>query len=1318
MTKRTQKITTQKPGHILSKPRKGKGTVEPKIISFVAAMLLIILLLFGCTEMTRTQKNLCYSLATKSYAYVPVCETEKSCFEKVTPMFKTSLSAELESELYGIKNHVARSWFFYNQAITETKKIADACKAGNSSSIAGGINQTEFYMDKSFLELDEGMKESFNVINAEESLLSGQKIDLVKEESLYDSLIELRQIVAELNGGPTNSGSYVSYYSAKANEFANSAANKGFTELVEKRPFWLEAFTYTGGTILAQMGAGKESSFAFIWPIFDNALSELESVFYTKQGILALQKFPINEFMKLYSGLGGTDFSALKKFAELQNRLSINQKSINAQQKTLWDSVKLEQSKIEQQILKLNSNSKFDLLAKELLGTEISSTLELEEKYFAESKSLVILRERKAKNELPLGEELFELKKILSTFLEVSKYLGYGENEYLQKLGAECDSAVGEFKDETFPAESENFTALLEDTKYYASKTLTLSGESKLAYCSKFWEGKKQIDLVKEDFALLESQKKDAAKDCFAYLDKVFEYAEFYELEERYSELKKTEVTEESLNDFVKLCEEIKIQTENELVNEEKAQDAVKKYQILRNASLELAQINSSTLNKESDSKINSLLKRVEQYNEYFDAQGNILFDEFLPIQTEVISSMEKTLSDLKELIEEKSIELIKETARIVYLGQTAVKIGTDTNIRARLILNNRWSEVEKIFFIDLNLSNVKLQTDTDCLGEVFEIEKGKTRFLFNSLPSGFTDIAFTAIEHISTLEKDEFIFVSNEESTLKRTIFTSNSGEILRALVETKKPAGAYKFAALGAGNENRVIDLGSVSVEIIAEPLPPNAKIEVYFYLHGVISLELFSKNSSIGTEESRLIYLIKTINTFDNELNASLFLNLPVNTLTKNLLISDDTGKIYSPEIYSGKIVLKNQTFMPKQERNYTLEITLSNTIEYYLLELERQRNEFLLFNAQDKAIEIEEVLSLGQENNPVSLKKLFESNENALSLLRKAGEEKKSAESMRQELLLKIEEAKNSVKQLEEAGLTAEAKKLDEVITKALGENNLETFAGISKAYKEIISVSFSANDSVASEVKKIFEDAKKLYTAKPSEFKTLFEELSALSNNFELVKGTNPKEAQNDFISMKNIYSEMISLKEVLDKNVSINSKLLKEEVKKLGVTVNALLDSLESELYPPERNINSIKFVPPITESRLKTLRLNASEILNSDKSDAEKNEKLQKIKNELSKAYEYLRREAIRVFNNSIDAGTTKATLSSAKEAIDENKFVSALFILSGGSEGIIFGFDYIGLIPIGVILAVAFVLRHKFAKKEKTEESARKIILEEWKD
>ena len=94
-----------------------------KKLFYIAGIILLSLAFFGCTEMSRSEKNVCYSLTTKSYSYIPACETENSCFEKVNSLFKTQLNYSEESKLYEIKNHVARSWFYYNKSIKEFENI-------------------------------------------------------------------------------------------------------------------------------------------------------------------------------------------------------------------------------------------------------------------------------------------------------------------------------------------------------------------------------------------------------------------------------------------------------------------------------------------------------------------------------------------------------------------------------------------------------------------------------------------------------------------------------------------------------------------------------------------------------------------------------------------------------------------------------------------------------------------------------------------------------------------------------------------------------------------------------------------------------------------------------------------------------------------------------------------------------------------------------------------------------------------------------------------------------------------------------------------
>jgi hypothetical protein len=152
-----------------------------------------------------------------------------------------------------------------------------------------------------------------------------------------------------------------------------------------------------------------------------------------------------------------------------------------------------------------------------------------------------------------------------------------------------------------------------------------------------------------------------------------------------------------------------------------------------------------------------------------------------------------------------------------------------------------------------------------------------------------------------------------------------------------------------------------------------------------------------------------------------------------------------------------------------------------------------------------------------------------------------------------------------------------------------------------------------------------------------------------------------------------------------------------------------------------EKELIKIKLVPPITDSRLKKLRLMAEEINNSSEKNETKLEKLVKIQSELQTAFNYLKKQAIISYNATIDAGGESELLLKGKELIDSNKYTDALILLSGNTltqKNFLDKIPFTGFIPIILIIIIAFVLKQKIGKKEKEEDVKRKIILDEWKE
>ncbi|MEI7961262.1 MAG: hypothetical protein WCI04_02910, partial [archaeon] len=615
---------------------------KKNLLAFCIILLgfLSLILLFGCTEMTRAQKNLCYSLTSQSYSYVPVCETEKSCFDKVNEMFNTNLGYQTESDLYELKNHVGRSWFFYNKAVKEMKVLQGLCSKGSAQSLGGEINQVQFYIGTAFLELDLAMKNSFNVISSEEQRLSGEKLDLAKEEVLYDSLVELRQIISELSSGATNSDSYVSYYMQKAAAFSKSAGSKTSVELVEKTTFWVDSTAYVNGTVLKDIGIGDEAHFPFIEDISQNTFAYLENLFYTKQNILALQNFPASEFMKLYSDLGGNNNSALKRFTNLQNKTSSNLVAAKNSTTALWVDLDKKQSTCKTLLSANITLPKFDSLALTLLKSQIM-TVDLNAKSDCFVAKSILLKEKKSRGELSLGEELSEVKMLTNSLIQSINNLEFKNTEYFGLLSSECDKKANEVKAVNQKDLQETIDTFLSDAKFYASKTLNSTGDDKLNYCTLLLEKFNSFEQGLKDYSVLDAKVKDNTKQCVTYLESVLTNSDLGELKLRFDELKSKEVTKENLLWFSSYCESIKTQVDFAFRDKSDIKDLENSFAEFKKGFAELLRAAAYFTDADTTSILAQMREKISNYEKYFDEEHAIL-DKVLPVKEFLISGIKE----------------------------------------------------------------------------------------------------------------------------------------------------------------------------------------------------------------------------------------------------------------------------------------------------------------------------------------------------------------------------------------------------------------------------------------------------------------------------------------------------------------------------------------------------------------------------------------------------------------------------------------------------------------------------------------------------
>lgn len=1266
----------------------------------IVTLIFLILLLIGCTEMTRSEKNLCVKLSSKSYAYIPTCETESSCFEKVSTLFKTKLGYEEESILYEIKNHVARSWYFYNLSLKEQKNIQNYCKSADSIKAAGAINQAQDLISDSFSELDRGIKKSFDLIALEEKKFSKEKIDLLKEEKIYLSLIELRQILSELNTGATNSDTYVSYYTKKAESFAKSSASKDFSLLIEKSPFWIDNFSLINDTILEELGIEKKGYFPFAEDLLDELINQAKTAFFKKQSILALQNFPIYEFMKLYSDLGGNNNSALKRFSDLINKTSENTLELKEKIKETW--IKNEKSiiKLNELLQKENESKEFINLANKIMSKTITTDLNITNQAKEEIKKFIVLKETKYLSKLTLGEELNELKEIEINFNKIISSLAFKSEGFEDKLIEKCkeEATKSTYYDENKPQTK----SILEEINYYSSRTKNTTGRECILNCQELIAKKELLEKTLENILYSESIKKDSLKECITYLEKIFANENLFELKLKFEKLKETEVTKENLINFTQNCESIKKQVENELTTENDFSNLLNEYKLLENNLQELEFI-TFTLNETEVLKLyENYVKEAALFNEYFQNE-EIKFDKILAVKELILEKLITLNEKLRMSIKEKTIYFVEKNISTVKLNSEIIELNKSNLSKTRLIINNPFKEINAPVFLKINFDVNQITEKDDCVNSIIN----KTISLFY-LPKGKTKIDFENETTLTLTKSDSFVYATNELSLIKREITLEPNINFQKVLVTTTQPENTINTVVLIDSAETLYANEENTT-KFIIENLTSNTNIEIFYYLTNVIqvSKELIeTKNTDL---DETLIYKITVKNNFPIQLTANLFILFPSTSAEITVYSQDYTRK--ETKKIGDKIILSNQTFLEKETKTFQVWVKTSSALDYYKEGLEKQELFFIKHNYLEKADLTKKIL---ESENLDAMKRLFESNLQEIANIELNEKNKTAFELLKQKLLEKIEELRLKQNELYKMGLISEAEKIGTTLDSIINEQ-LDSDKEIAKAFDKLITLSFSADNKLKSEVEKMWENINlksennnNLIQLKNNFFekKQLFDE----KFSFDAI------EANKLFYELKEDYAFFLETLKEIDKN---NSTKQKENFVKFNEDLNFCentLNLIEKSLIENNSKLIKAKFIIPLTQSRIEKLRLLLNEIKNSSLNLEEKIKKLAPIKTEILESNEAIKKQAILAFNNAIDKSASKEVLTTGKKLIDETKYIEAYLVLYDNTSPTqtLIGFSV--FLPILLIIIIAFIIKNKINKKEKENNEKKKVIMDEW--
>ncbi len=1259
----------------------------------------LLLTLNGCNEqLTRAERNTCFEMASKTYAQVPECFDEKQCYSLVEKLFKTDLDYTGETTLYEVKSQVSRSWVQFNLARKEAKKLQDACQNGNASNIPPLVNQTRFYLEASMREMDTAMKKSFDFISGEEKLLTEEKIDLVKEEKVFENLVEIRKIVSELKNGATNSESYVSYYLKRAEAFNSAGQLKGFENILEKETFILAKYDYFEG-IVSKTPIAENGSFPSISKTLRNAVLFIENEVYSKQSLSALYRFPMGEFMQLYSSAGGESDSALKRFAELANRLSENTKALKENNQSTWKIIEEEERKTKSLLEENKSFSKYSELGARILNKQAIGKKELNEQANQLEKTLLEIRIKKSELKISLGEEIKAVKDLVNEYKTLNQELSYQKTELMEAMQKACDEKCEEIKKKT-EINDEALEIIQNNAIFFAVKALKETGEQKLEYCEKAINLNDELNEGLKDYEKLEAKKIDSTKQCFDFLEQIFKQVELIELQRMFEQLKTKKVTSENLLGFEEECENIKNQVENEIESDETIKKIKENIEELNKLIEELGKIGEEKEKENYEAKKEELEKLLEDKK----------YEEIYPIKKEIEEKLEKWKKDAEEILKNKIIDYAKKYYKIIILSNEVPTINKEFSSVKRLLLNNPFKSIQENFYIEVNTKDFVLKEKSNCVDSINYFGEN-TRIYFNCLEEGINFVDFNSSGIVYAKEVEELIFATNKESLLKKKMILEGKEEYPKLIIETKKPLiGTITSTIVLVDGEEIISFEKDNKTTFIAERVSNNSSISIFYKITGLITINSELKETQELGEGTLLKYLVSTKNNYPKSVEGTLILPISVNSFSEKVNVIDEQKKSLKTNLVGGEIVLEKQQFIGLEEKNFEVELIVTDYAEHYYSVLQKLCEDLEKEGETEISEKIREFLKkIITKESIKEAEELITQGKKKLTELQKGKENEALIKMARENLLKKIEQMEKDLDRLVNAGMEKEALELREIIDKAKKLLEGGTLDDYAKAEDLISKKIFSVSEIILEKIKKIKAELLKKTERTESE-KALLEEIE----EFEETIAYEPWNASTNYEKILLMEKEIA---EQIGKLVPGSQKIV-ELIEKCSKKINLL----ESNLNFGEEELIKAKFIQPITQSRLKKIKLAITDynfgVIDEKKVITE----LEGFDKELEEALDSIRLQAVRVYNKAIDLKVDEELLAKSKELIDQNKYTNAIIVLTNVvSQTGFFGFELplvTGIVPIILIIGIAFVVKQNYAKKRVKESGEKEKIMKEWKE
>lgn len=990
----------------------------------------LLLFSFGCVdeqEFTRARFE-CIDLTSQAFARVPECDSQEECFEELEERLfgfpEQELDFGVRQELFKYKNHVARSWLYYNRALKRVNEIRSICLSRKDfKRLSMLTNELNHFLLMAFDEADKANLQSFSILFLEASELEREDVSKIREEQLFDVFIKINNNL-NLLSQQDFSGSDHSYYARflkKVKEFNELSQAKGFYSIA-LRQFGPQDFVFPFSNVLGKGFVKRYRDKVFFLPFLGEAFSSFVSFLSGSHDLFEslelIRRSPTFEFLNIYSDLLGEKDSVLAEFSSLVKGDCLSRRFLELEdselEKQISEKISLAREKINRIPFKefsfLDENFYFSLYSLLIEKAPFSyQEFDFESVREGWQKSMNALESIEFSfhsvlsdwriGRLSLGERTSRLKSLSYSLDELIESLDYIEGELLARIVEKCDERIPFIEsqlEEVSKSQSQEWffysRALLEEKLQEFKKSKALN--KKIHYCYDWLEGFGELKLALSNKELEEKRVRQEIGECLDALDLFLPFLKDSdsELSKSIGAFKQSLSFEGIASDTSSACDSLLSMAEKSIRREKGVALIEQKF----HESLALLEKLKLLFEKSplfvKRSSIASFEKEASELSAFFKQERIDLVRAL-----DSIPSIKWRASELKRKLEE-GIEkhlssYLSERVRVQSIPVSGAVLGVEFEDTKRIEFFNpffSWGNALSVSFPFKNeFDGVQLKSNNI---SDFSVRNSTAIVQFSRLPEGKSFIEIFSSAIVSFSEKEKLVQLNVESAEIEKRIQFDSKNTVSRLKAEIPLNTCDLNVSGLRAFFKSHSVPvfLKDNKAVIFLENLEPKSELFLYYVLLEPLSIEkklLRTKEIDENRAEKEFSLSVSNKLSFPAR-NTAIMLAFPFQEENiEKIELFDSTGTKRNLSLLPNKLRFKIELLLPGQRKEFMLRLRVRDESAFTqsLLGQARQKLQFLL-NFQNESVrkeskrllkELEKINAIEFKENAARISKLFDS-----------------------------------------------------------------------------------------------------------------------------------------------------------------------------------------------------------------------------------------------------------------------------------------------------------------------------------------------------